>query len=235
MESVALFLDIDGTLIDIASTPDQVVVPTDLGRTLQKLYAKLDGALALVTGRSISNADRLLGVRLPVAGLHGAEIRDAQGLYHRCPTSLRFDQAKKFLKREVENWNGLLIEDKGAAIALHFRQNPELQPIAGDLIVKALNMAGPNYAAQRGRMVVELKPAAPDKGKALRFFMKDPSFAERRPICFGDDLTDESMFVTARNFGGLSVSIGRRLPMSAAVCSLPTPQSLRKWLESRLL
>ncbi len=156
----ALFLDIDGTLIDIAPSPDAIVVPSGLPRRLRTISERLGGALALVTGRSLPYADDLFQpFSFPVAGLHGAERRTAGGAIDRIVATAAFEEVKDMLVAASGQWPGALIEDKGAAVAAHYRQAPEWR----DEIEKAMEFyllqAGPDFTLQRGKMVFEIRPA----------------------------------------------------------------------------
>lgn len=205
----ALFLDIDGTLIDLADTPDGVVVPSELPAHLDSVSRKLAGALALVTGRALPYADRLFEpYQFPIAGLHGAERRMSDGAVDRVTVSPDFEILKARLFADTADWDGVLIEDKGAAVGAHYRQAPERQADLEALMERAAAEAGSDFTLQRGKMVIELRPARASKGEALRNFLVEPCFKGRLPVAIGDDLTDEAMFKTANELGGLSVRIG---------------------------
>ncbi len=205
----ALFLDIDGTLIDLATTPDGIVVPVDLPANLDAVSKKLGGALALVTGRALPYADRLFEpYQFPIAGLHGAERRMTDGTVDRVTVSPEFEILKARLFADTAGWDGVLIEDKGAAIGAHYRQAPERQADLEALMECAAADAGRDFTLQRGKMVIEIRPARASKGEALRSFFSEPPFAGRLPVAIGDDLTDEAMFRTANALGGRSIRIG---------------------------
>lgn len=205
----ALFLDIDGTLIDLAATPDGIVVPAELPGDLDAMSKKLGGALALVTGRALPYADRLFQpYQFPIAGLHGAERRMADGTIDRVTVSPEFEALKTRLVTAAAGWDGVLIEDKGAAVGAHYRQAPERQADLEALMEQAAIEAGDEFKLQRGKMVIELRPARASKGEAVRAFLDEPPFTGRLPIAIGDDLTDEAMFKAANALGGRSVRIG---------------------------
>jgi trehalose 6-phosphate phosphatase len=228
----AFFFDIDGTLLDIAASPDAIRVPDGLVRDLSLLDQKLGGALALVTGRSIAFVDTLFpDARFPVAGLHGAERRGADGRVTEVELTPDFLNAKAELERRAVRWPAFLVEDKHAAIAIHYRRAPHLGDEARRLMDEIAALAGPGWTVQEGKMVVELRPAAHDKGQVLETFMAVPPFSDRRPLVFGDDLTDEAMFETANAKGGLSIRIGSpgERP-SAAALYMESPAALRAWL-----
>lgn len=204
----ALFLDIDGTLLNLAPTPDSIQVPEALPGQLNRLYGKLGGAMALVTGRSLAFADLLFKpFSFPLAGLHGAEFRDASGVSTATETEA-FQVLKHQLVREAEGYPGVLIEDKGGAVAAHYRLAPDYETILAERMRHYAEIAGPGWALQLGKMVFELRPARASKGDALERFLQTEPFRSRRPIAMGDDLTDESMFAIANARGGLSVRVG---------------------------
>lgn len=205
----ALFLDIDGTLIDLADTPDGIVVPSDLPGNLDRVSKKLSGALALVTGRALPYADRLFQpYQFPIAGLHGAERRMSDGMIDCVTATPEFELLKARLFSDTAGWDGVLIEDKGAAVGAHYRRAPERQADLEALMERAAAEAGSEFTLQRGKMVLELRPARASKGEALRSFLVEPCFKGRLPVAIGDDLTDEAMFKTANELGGLSIRIG---------------------------
>ncbi|MCC6197633.1 MAG: trehalose-phosphatase [Burkholderiales bacterium] len=205
----ALFLDIDGTLAELANVPDAVRIDDELAVALPKLSRELGGALALVTGRSITSADRLFpNVKLPMAGQHGAERRDAKGtIYLHAPRKDTYARLGKLLKGLAKRHPRLLLEDKGAAIALHYRALPEL---AGELqeTLEAELRAAEGYTLQPGKMLLEVRPEGRTKGTAIDDFMAEAPFAGRLPVFLGDDLTDEHGFATVERLGGWTVKVG---------------------------
>jgi trehalose 6-phosphate phosphatase len=229
----ALFLDIDGTLIDLAPTPDAIIVPPNLALSLDSLSQKLGGALALVTGRALPYADRLFEPhRFPIAGLHGVERRGADGrLVQSLPTPA-FEEAKRELARAAKAWPGVLIEDKTAAVAIHYRQAPCYAMEVDVTMQAALAAIGPGYELQRGKMVVEIRPDSADKGRAVKAFLDEPPFAGRIPVAIGDDVTDEAMFRTVNALGGASIRIVETPAETAAQWRLPSPHSLRAALSA---
>ena len=223
----SLFLDIDGTLIDLAETPDAVTVPKALPSQLDRVSRKLGGALALVTGRSLAYADTLFAPHaFPIAGLHGAEIRAGGKLIHAEP-SAAFVKLKHQLMQEAEHYPGVLIEDKGGAVAAHYRLAPQFESQLEERMRHYAELAGPKWALQLGKMVFELRPARSSKGDALERFMQAAPFAHRVPIAIGDDLTDESMFATANARGGTSLFVGSGTASTCATGRLPTPDAVR--------
>ncbi|WP_226951429.1 trehalose-phosphatase [Rhizobium terrae] len=227
-ERWALFLDIDGTLIDLADTPDKIVVPPGLPRDLHHLFRRLGGALALVTGRALPYADRLFEpYKFPIAGLHGSERRDPSGAISRIEVGGEFETLKAALRREAMQWPGVLVEDKGAAVAVHYRQVPECREAIAAMMERYLAMAGPDFALQHGKMVEEIRPAQASKGHALKAFLDQPPFEGRRPIAIGDDVTDEAMFRVANEFGGHSIRIAETPAATEATATLPSAGALR--------
>lgn len=207
-EGWALFLDIDGTLIDLAETPDGITVPEGLPGHLQSLSDHLGGALALVTGRALSYADRLFSPhRFPIAGLHGAERRDGSGSVSRFEPDAAFEILKAEMVSEAAEWPGVLIEDKGAAVAAHYRRAPQAKDEVEAMMRRALARAGTDFALQFGKMVIEIRPAMASKGHAVEAFLSEAPFSSRRPIAIGDDVTDEAMFRTVNTLGGHSIRI----------------------------
>lgn len=225
----ALFLDLDGTLVDIVARPDDVRVDEALRGQLTRLKARLGGAVAIVTGRSLENLDRLLApLKLPAAGLHGVERRSADGTTVRLEVDEgAFATARTALTELVRRHPGLLLEDKGLAIAVHYRLAQQLEA-AVDAAVGELAAEFP-YAlqVQRGLLVCELKPVGADKGRAVHAFMTEPPFAGRTPVAIGDDVTDVDAFAAAISLGGFGVAVGSRIP---AASTLPGPRAVRAWL-----
>jgi trehalose 6-phosphate phosphatase len=206
----ALFLDFDGTLVEIADRPDTVVVPPDLGGTLRALRDRLGGALAIVTGRSIAVIDGFLAPdRFDVAGLHGAEYRLTGQLFP-CRTEdhpeLRLGIEE--LERRFASEPGILIEDKGCSVAVHWRLAPEAEDLAASTIMELAAALGPTYRLQLGKAVAEVLPARASKGGIIRHFVTQGPYRDRQPIFIGDDLTDEQAFEAVDALDGISVRVG---------------------------
>jgi trehalose 6-phosphate phosphatase len=224
----ALFLDIDGTLLDLAETPDAIVVPPSLPCELDALSAKLGGALALVTGRAVAFADQLFSpYHFPIAGLHGAERRDGEGRLKRILVSPDFEALKRAIADEAKAWPGVLIEDKGAAVAAHYRLAPDRQAVVETMMQRHVREAGPDWTLQRGKMVAEIRPAKAGKGQAVDAFLAEAPFTGRRPLAIGDDVTDEAMFHAVNRLGGQSIRIGPPGTETAARHSIASPADLR--------
>lgn len=228
----AYFFDIDGTLVDFADTPTAVRVGDDVRRLLERLYECAGGAIALMSGRPIAEVDRLFpAVRMPVAGQHGVERRNAAGILSRhSPPTKRFDQARQQLTAAIVDKPGLLLEDKGISLALHYRRVPELADFAQRTMREILPQLGGQYSLQLGKNVVEMKPAGKDKGLAVLEFLEEPPFAGRSAVFVGDDDTDEYGFHVVNRLGGHSIKVGAGA--TAARWRLPDVEAVRQWLRS---
>lgn len=227
----ALFLDVDGCLLDFADAPGTVTVPEALHATLEALARRLQGALALVSGRPIAGIDALFApLQLPAAGLHGLERRNA-GLQVAAPQP---PPALAAIHREAtgiaQAYPGALVEDKGVALGLHWRMAPGARDALRAFAQAALPRL-PGYRLQHGDHVVELRPASGDKGMAIRALLDESPFRGRVPVFAGDDFTDESGFAVVNASGGHSVLVGAREP-SAAHYALRDPAAVRRWLDA---
>jgi trehalose 6-phosphate phosphatase len=223
----ALFLDFDGTLVDIAETPEAIEVPSALVPLLSDLSDLLDGALAVVSGRQIDVLDRFLApLRLPAAGEHGVQRRDAEGRMQeqRAPDlKLVLDTANE-LARVYE---GLLVERKHAAIALHYRLAPQLEAVCRDALLRTID-GQPQLELLHGKFVFEVKPAGINKGIAIDAFLREAPFAGRMPVFAGDDTTDESGFAIVQPRGGVAIKVGSG--PSLALHRLDSPRAVFEWL-----
>lgn len=227
--SWALFLDFDGTLVELAARPDSVVVDPELSRMLVRLSKSLGGALAIVSGRPIAIIDHYLGPHFDVAGLHGAERRigGVERPGH-TPDRAGLRRALDVLQAMARDEPRLVIEDKQLSVAFHWRLVPALEALALSTVDRALSAAGPAYRIQYGHAVAEIVPAHVSKGGAVDEFLTLRPYAGRRPVFFGDDLTDEAAFAAVNRHGGVSVKIGEG-PTAAGV-RLATPEVLRRCL-----
>ncbi|MCJ2055302.1 trehalose-phosphatase [Methylobacterium sp. J-048] len=231
---IALFLDFDGTLAEIAPRPDAVQVEPGLVETLERLRDRLGGALAIVTGRPVSVIDGFLAPsRLDAAGLHGVERRVAGALSGgRAEDHPELRRQVERLQAESRALADVLIEDKGASVAVHWRLASADDAAWAEALVKdAADTLGGAYRLQLGKAVGEIVPAQATKAHAIRAFLEQPPYAGRRPVFFGDDRTDEIAFASVAEDGGIAVRVGdgdtvasRRLPGPAAVRAL-----LRDW------
>lgn len=232
LRNTALFLDLDGTLADIAETPGAVGPVPRRTSLLRALRAALNDRLAVLSGRSLSEIDRILdGSVSAAAGLHGLELRTADGRLDRTPPHPGLADARACLATLAKARQGLLVEDKGASVALHYRLAPEAGPAVVDCARRLARQTG--LVLQEGHMVAELRTPGPDKGEALRMFMEAAPFFLGRPIMVGDDLTDEDAFRAAIDLGGEAILIGSPRP-SAARWRLDNPAALLDWLEGHL-
>ncbi len=225
----ALFLDIDGTLAELANEPDAVHVDALVAKSLPRLARDLDGALALVTGRAITNADLLFpGFKLPIAGQHGCERRDATGTIHlHAARKDTYSRLSKLMKGLAKRHPQLLIETKGASIALHYRAQPHLASHVHRTVRRSLRKAE-GYRVQAGKMLVEVRPEGRDKGTAIDDFMAETPFAGRLPVFVGDDLTDEHGFAAVERLGGWTVKVGAG--RTVARFRLPDVAAVARWL-----
>jgi trehalose 6-phosphate phosphatase len=226
----AFLLDIDGTIVDIALTPRDVRVPDSLRHALARLIARTNGAVALVSGRSLEDIDRLFApMRLTAVGGHGAEFRliDGSTLEGRDAPPLDAELRRRLVAIAGDR---VLAEDKGYAVALHYRLAPERENLVRQQVAEVC--AGPWSVPLEilpGKAVIEIKHAEFTKATGVRELMDHPPFAGRQPIFIGDDTTDESVFAIMPELEGIAISVGRK------VVGVPhhfeTPQSVRGWLE----
>lgn len=231
----AYFLDLDGTLLELAVTPEAIHVDPRLPDLLSDLQRACAGAVALVSGRSLADLDRRLGVpTLPKAGQHGLERRDAAGRQWQHPPPLQAKLAiQSALTPVFRSSNGLLLEDKGLSLALHFRQAPELAGYVRGLAHRLVDeKGGGRMIVQEGKAVVEIKPAGIDKGTAIAEYLAEPPFAGRRPVFIGDDLSDEHGFAVVNERDGVSIGVGDR--PSSARYRLAGVGAVRSWLKGAL-
>ncbi|MEC5319834.1 trehalose-phosphatase [Brenneria populi subsp. brevivirga] len=230
----AFFFDVDGTLAEIQPQPDAVTLPPAVRANLRALSAACGGALALVSGRPIEQIDRLAApLKLPLAGVHGAERRDGMGNLQRVelPTEVAAS-LRQTLEHEMAAMPGALLEAKGAAFALHYRQ---AMPYRQRILRLAASAAArfPQLTLQPGKCVVEIKPRATDKGAAINAFMRETPFCGRTPVFVGDDLTDESGFLAVNAVRGISIKVGEG--SSHARYRLSRVADVHRWLEQLLL
>jgi len=220
---------VDGTLLEIAPTPDAVVVDEALREVMLAVRETLQGAVALVSGREIAALDALFAPqRWPAAGLHGLERRDAAGCLHlRAVEGRRLDPARASLREVADRAPGALLEDKGHALALHYRNAPDHEAGLRRAMQGVAAGLAPEFTLLEGKCVLELKPSAATKADAVGEFLREPPFAGRRPIYVGDDVTDLDGFAAAERAGGLSVAVGDRVQ---AQRHLASPRDVRDLL-----
>ncbi len=231
----ALFLDVDGTLLELAPQPDAVTVSAATKALLEHAGERLAGALALVSGRTLADLDQLFSpLRLPAAGVHGLQRRDAQAREHHAPPPPGWhDRLAPRLQTFARRHDGVVVEDKGSAIALHYRNAPGQAEAVIALAEGLIESLGPQTRLLRGKMVLEFMPAGSDKGRAIQAFMADPPYRARTPVFIGDDVTDEAGFQAVNTMGGLTVRVGTIDQSQARYC-LPDVTAvhacLRQWL-----
>ena len=227
-DACALVLDVDGTLLEFDIHPDLVGLPRGALDIIGRVSDRLGGALALVSGRPLAELDRLFSpLRFPAAGLHGQQFRGVAA-----SRQARSGDALSALRHEAalfaERHPGVLVEDKGANLALHWRTAPHAAAAVTRLAEAHLPLL-PGYRLQPGDHVIELVPADVDKGRALHTLMDAAPFKGRTPVFIGDDLTDEFGFAAAHAGGGWSVQVGAREPTQARY-RLADPTSVHAWL-----
>jgi len=204
----AWFLDFDGTLVELAETPDHVRVEAEVLDMVRELERASRGAVALISGRRIEDVDRLfVPLHLPVAGQHGAERRGASGRLHKYPAR-GIGTMHGILRAWVERRPGLLLENKGSTMAVHYRRAPELAEKLGAFMQELVGRTHGRYCLQGGKMVFEIRPSGMDKGSAVLEFMQEPPFVGRMPVFVGDDISDESAFAAVLSLGGTAVKVG---------------------------
>jgi trehalose 6-phosphate phosphatase len=226
----AVLLDVDGTLLDLAETPHSVAVPQRLKDALKALELQSGGATSFVSGRSIADLDRLFApLRLAAVAGHGAELRAPAGSTPRHYKAEIPDDLRQRLMEFGASQAGVLVEDKGYSLALHYRRAPQLSALAHAAVL-AICADYPQCELDvlAGKFVLEVKPSGFNKGTGIRELMKSAPFRGRRPIFIGDDVTDEAAFAVLPEFDGLGFSVGRELPGVAGYFQAPC--DVRAWL-----
>jgi trehalose 6-phosphate phosphatase len=204
----ALFLDIDGTLLNVAPTPDAVKVPAGLVPVLDALNDGLDGAIAILTGRRIGDADRLLApLKLIASGVHGTELRSEPGgrieeLAPRIPSSI-----VQAMNNIAHLASGILVEQKGSGVAVHYRKAPLARKALQSEVAAIIAASSYHLALREGRKVLEAVPSGFNKGTALKWLIERAPFKGRRPVMIGDDVGDECAFQVAEELGGLGLRV----------------------------
>ena len=207
LRGASLFLDFDGTLVDIAPSPDEVFVTDELGALLERLFDKLEGRVAILTGRSSANVEELIGsARLAIGGHHGLETRMGGKVISAAERPSVLDSVVDQLRTFEREHPGVIVEEKPLGVALHFRAVPAAEDACRAAIAQAARETG--LVVQPGKMVFELRPSGADKGDALQKLAREAPFHRARPVFLGDDLTDEAAFLAARKLGGSGVLIG---------------------------
>ncbi len=224
----ALFLDFDGTLVELAEHPEAIIIPEGLVQTLSRMRTLLGGAVAVISGRPIAQIDRFLQpLVLGVAGVHGAERRRADGSLAciETPPMGRAQEAALALCRAHE---ALVVEVKRGSVALHYRQAPQLEAVCVAAMQDAVEHSR-DLTLLHGKMVVEAKASQASKGRAIEAFLAEPPFAGRKPVFIGDDVTDEAGFAAVQRLGGLGVKVGEG--PTAAAHRLDNPAMMRELME----
>ena len=229
-QQIGLFLDVDGTLLDLAPRPEAVEVPTDLPDTLAAAERRLDGALALISGRPIEQLDRLFApLRLPASGTHGAEIRQSADAPSTWLTEARLpEQAWLDLLRLIERFPGTFAENKAVGFAVHYRLAGAAEAELAAALRDFVGGLGRQLELCAGYRVLEIKPMGLDKGTAIERFMAETPFAGRQPVFVADDWMDRAGFDTALALGGFAFSVGAEHPGLSGW--FPRPEAVRAWV-----
>lgn len=223
----SLFLDFDGTLVELADRPDTITIGARLPELLADLSRKLGGRLVIISGRASADVRSWLApLDLPVAGSHGLERPGVPAL-----KSVSLDEGLRFLREVEQRFQGVLVEEKPMGAALHYRQAPGAEEACRIAADQAATITG--LQVQPGKMVFELKPASGDKGSAVRAIMAEPLHLGTRPIFVGDDLTDEHGFAAVAELGGAGVLVGEERE-TAATYRLPDVTAVHDWLAAAI-
>ncbi len=226
-EKDALFLDLDGTILDIAPTANDVKVSAQLVKDLKRLHEKLGGALAFISGRTIENIDQLFApLRFPCSGAHGAEWRLSQNGPVKS-TAMLTDSLREKIASSFADMKDVLVEDKGYTVAVHYRQSPEAAEKIEQILVSLVEKTKMPLTLIRGRKVFELAQLSHDKGQALERLIKTTPFKGRRPVFLGDDITDMSAIGACLKNGGIAARVGQGKPRQNAFAS---PEAVRSWI-----
>ena len=206
----ALFLDVDGTILDIAPTPNAVHVPDYLTELLHQVWTMLGGGLALISGRPLGDVDRLFAPhRFPGAGLHGYELRNRAGIVPAlCIDANAVQRVHDACRTFVGNSPGILVEYKSCGAAIHYRLAPDAEHLVCDYARSLLPQLDGSFQMLHGKSVCEIKPRGCSKGSSVLELMKSPPFIGRRPVYIGDDATDEDGFEVVNQLGGISIRVG---------------------------
>jgi trehalose 6-phosphate phosphatase len=233
---LALFLDVDGTLLEIAATPERVRVPSSLRNTLQLSHSREHGALALLSGRSLTELDDLFGpCKFPASGKHGLEVRLPSGKVIRPDIDpALLNPARRWLTLMERDHRGLLLEDKGVTLAMHFRLAPRMEADVEAAMNELLAELGDRFQLRRGKCVLEILPRGFGEKSAIELFMRQPEFAGRTPVFIGDDPSDEYGFQAVNDMGGHSIRVGN-LDATAAHYRFSSVATVAAWLRDRNL
>jgi trehalose 6-phosphate phosphatase len=223
--SSALFLDFDGTLIEIAETPDAVIVPPELPGLLTRLSCALGGGLAIVSGRPLPDIDKLLAPFAVIgAGEHGAYLRFAHGAKLEIPSRVSVPEKWRLdLMTAASHWPGVLVENKPHGVTIHYRLSPEREPAVLAFLQTLIPADHPAFRLIPARMAIEIGARGTSKGTAVESFMRRAPFKGRRPFFVGDDFTDEAGMEVARQFGGVGLQVAESFEGQ--------PKLVRAWLQ----
>lgn len=229
---ISLFLDFDGTLVDLADRPDTLCVPADVGIRLSQLSVRLDGRIALVSGRSIAQLEALVGPaasEIALVGSHGAEVRLAGSAVAPANRPPALTAAQHLFEQAFADDSDVLIEVKTLGVAVHYRRAPAVESVANDLAARFGSANG--LEVQKGKMMVELRVGGQDKGSGIAALMEVAPFSGRRPVFLGDDVTDEAGFERCAALGGAGILVGppRR---TAAQYRLEDVAGVHAWLDA---
>jgi len=226
-----LFLDVDGTLLELTDTPSSTVADPQIKLLVKHAAERLGGALALVSGRTILTLDALFApLRLAAAGQHGVERRRADGSMQGTRfIDSQLDGARESIRQLVAAYPGTLFEDKQRTIAVHFRLAPQFEQAMREAIIEIARPLGSHYHIQDGNMIFEIKPRAFSKATAIEAFMQEAPFRGRRPVFVGDDLTDQDGFSLVESQGGISIAVGNRVHGQYRLADVA---AVRDWLQS---
>jgi trehalose 6-phosphate phosphatase len=232
LDQFAILLDVDGTILDLAPTPREVFVSHALRDTLRRLWERTQGAVAFVSGRPVNELDLIFApLQLPAIGGHGAELRTVAGAAAGAPRLAPLDsRVKQRFAAIAEAGPGIVLEDKGYSLALHYRLAPDKETLVRAAAAKIYSdLKDASIELLPGKLVVEVKQTGVTKAIAVRELMTYPPFAGRRPIFMGDDVTDLGVFEILPDFNGIGISVGRDVP-GVAAC-FDRPADVRRWLE----
>ena len=232
LKQLAILLDVDGTILDLAPTPREVFVPHALRETLARLWDRTGGAVAFVSGRPIGELDLIFSpLQLPAIGGHGAELRVVASAAPEPPRLPRLDPAvKRLFAKIAEAGPGIILEDKGYSLALHYRLAPDKEAIVREAAARiCARLDGAPIELLPGKLMLEIKQTGFTKATAVRELMTYPPFADRRPVFIGDDVTDLGVFEVVPDFDGIGIAVGRKVPAAKACFDRPT--DVRRWLE----
>jgi trehalose 6-phosphate phosphatase len=228
LRDASLFLDFDGTLVELAERPDAVQVDAQLPTLVRHLHDRLDGRVALISGRSAAQVRVLLGAEVPIVGSHGMEFMGRDGTIAPIDRPTVLVEVENAMSRLAGSHPGTLVEVKPLGVALHFRRCPSAEAACVSLASGLAETHGLNL--QPGKMMIEVRGGGGDKGTAIRLLMREPDMAGTRPVFMGDDLTDEPGFAAAAELGGAGILVGERRE-SAALYRLNGVDDTLAWLE----